>query len=191
MNNEIEIWKDIPNHEGKYQVSSFGRARSLDRITNIGNNKPDRYYKGKILSTIGSSDNHNTIKISHKTYKIDRIICTLFIGEPPTIKHQVNHIDSNSMNDYYKNLEWSTEKENINHAFRGGIGNIGDNHSFAKLNKIKVLKIKELIKEHVSHYIIAKQFNVSRVTIDNIANNKIWKHVDNGFEIRVPITPNT
>ena len=27
-----EIWKDIPNYEGYYQVSNFGRVRSMDRL---------------------------------------------------------------------------------------------------------------------------------------------------------------
>lgn len=190
-NKEEEVWKDMPNHIGSYQASSFGRVRSLDRLVNPGNGKPIRNYKGKILSTIGSSDNHNTVKLPDKTYKVDRIICIIFHGEPPTSKHQVNHIDSNSWNDYYKNLEWMTGKENVNHSLRAGIGNIGDKHHAAKLNTKKVLEIKDLIKQGISHYKIAKDFNVSRVTIDDIANHKKWNHVDTGFEIRTPITPNS
>ena len=31
-NLENEIWKDIPSFEGKYQVSSTGRVRSLPRL---------------------------------------------------------------------------------------------------------------------------------------------------------------
>jgi hypothetical protein len=32
MNIVDEIWKDIPEYEGFYQVSSFGRVRSVDRV---------------------------------------------------------------------------------------------------------------------------------------------------------------
>lgn len=28
---KIEIWKDIPGYEGRYQASSFGRIKSLER----------------------------------------------------------------------------------------------------------------------------------------------------------------
>ena len=27
-----EIWKDIPNYEGLYQISNFGRVKSLPRM---------------------------------------------------------------------------------------------------------------------------------------------------------------
>ena len=29
---EAEIWKDIPGYEGLYQVSNFGRVKSLERV---------------------------------------------------------------------------------------------------------------------------------------------------------------
>ncbi|MBK8853106.1 MAG: hypothetical protein IPN10_03130 [Saprospiraceae bacterium] len=32
MNTEIEIWKDVPDYEGLYQVSSFGRVKSLGNL---------------------------------------------------------------------------------------------------------------------------------------------------------------
>lgn len=33
---ESEIWKDVPGFEGAFQVSSFGRVRSLPRIDALG-----------------------------------------------------------------------------------------------------------------------------------------------------------
>jgi hypothetical protein len=36
---EIEIWKDIENYEGFYQVSNLGRIRSLDRIIKRANGR--------------------------------------------------------------------------------------------------------------------------------------------------------
>ena len=47
-----ETWKDIENYEGYYQISNFGRVRSVDRYiyntSNFGNNKVS-FYKGKIM----------------------------------------------------------------------------------------------------------------------------------------------
>ena len=31
-----EVWKDIKDYEGCYQVSNFGRVRSLDRLDRNG-----------------------------------------------------------------------------------------------------------------------------------------------------------
>lgn len=33
---ENEIWKDIPGYEGYYQVSNFGRVKSLRRVLKAG-----------------------------------------------------------------------------------------------------------------------------------------------------------
>ena len=33
-----EIWKDIEGYEGEYQISNFGRVRSLDKKVNVKNN---------------------------------------------------------------------------------------------------------------------------------------------------------
>ena len=41
-----EIWKDISGFEGLYQISNFGRVRSLDRIDSMG-----RLHLGQILKT--------------------------------------------------------------------------------------------------------------------------------------------
>lgn len=38
-----EIWKDIKDFEGYYQISNLGRVRSLDRIIN------GQRYNGKII----------------------------------------------------------------------------------------------------------------------------------------------
>ncbi|WP_235808609.1 NUMOD4 domain-containing protein, partial [Lacticaseibacillus paracasei] len=40
---EKEIWKDIKNYEGLYQISNLGRVRSLDRVDLQG-----RRLKGKV-----------------------------------------------------------------------------------------------------------------------------------------------
>jgi len=40
----MEIWKDFAGYEGIYQVSNFGRVKSLDRVDSYG-----RKHKGKVL----------------------------------------------------------------------------------------------------------------------------------------------
>lgn len=44
-----EIWKDIRDYEGIYQVSTFGRIRSLDRYVK-GRYDNMQLIRGKILS---------------------------------------------------------------------------------------------------------------------------------------------
>ena len=56
-----EIWKDIRNYKGRYQVSNHGRVKSLDRVYTYIKHYSDKdviathHFKGRILSTGHSS----------------------------------------------------------------------------------------------------------------------------------------
>ena len=53
-----EIWKDIKNYEGYYQISNFGRVRSLDRLIIYSNGKR-RIHKGILIKTFESAADAN------------------------------------------------------------------------------------------------------------------------------------
>ncbi|WP_049167324.1 NUMOD4 domain-containing protein, partial [Lacticaseibacillus rhamnosus] len=40
-----EVWKDVKGYEGYYQVSNYGRVRSVDRVDMRGQHR-----KGKVLA---------------------------------------------------------------------------------------------------------------------------------------------
>lgn len=71
-----EIWKDIKNYEGYYQVSNLGNVKSLSR--KIGN----KYYKSKMLK---KSDNRGYLQVQlwkHSNMKwslIHRLVAEAFI----------------------------------------------------------------------------------------------------------------
>lgn len=121
MNDELEIWKDIEGYEGLYQVSNYGRVRSLDKITKAG--KGCKLHKGKIRKLREDKDGYLTIVLydgkRRNTYRVSRLVAYHFVtNDDPINKTQVNHIDENKQNDYYKNLEWCTPSYNINYGNR-------------------------------------------------------------------------
>jgi len=61
----------------------------------------------------------NGIRIKKNQF-IHRLLCKAFISNPENKAH-VNHIDGNKINNNLSNLEWSTEKENSQHAVRTGL----------------------------------------------------------------------
>lgn len=133
----IEVWKDIPQFEGLYQVSNMGRVRSLSRTVRCGKYerttigrilKPNPDLRGGYLLVSLSKDSHV------KCLKIHRLVATCFCdGYFP--KAVINHKDGNRQNNFSSNLEWCTQKQNINHSIdilgnTPGCG-IGKKHPFS------------------------------------------------------------
>ena len=66
MENQIEIWKDIPGYEGLYQVSNLGNVKSLDRIVFNKGNKSLQKIKGKNLSKGTSKEKYFKVNYQKK-----------------------------------------------------------------------------------------------------------------------------
>jgi len=49
-----------------------------------------------------------------KTYRVARLVCEAFNGPPPEGRNVCMHLDENSRNNRPGNLEWGTQKENLN-----------------------------------------------------------------------------
>lgn len=110
-----ELWKDVYmyrgiNYEGKYRISSKGRAQNTKRgnFLNPYSNKTHPY--PCVTFTKG--------KDSHKTIKLHRIVAEMFLINPNGYKH-INHKDENPGNFDINNLEWCTQQYNNNYGSRG------------------------------------------------------------------------
>ncbi len=173
-----EIWKDIPDYIGIYQVSNLGQVKSLDRTITKGNNFTQKC-KGKILSKwINGRGYANTVLWkdgTQKTFRIHRLVCIMFL-ENPLDKEQVNHKDGNKLNNCVDNLEWCTNLENIRHAYKTGLktGNLGTINGSSKLTEEEVISIRNSSK---SSETLAYLYKVNTSTITRIKSRKLWKHI--------------
>lgn len=112
-----EIWKDIPNYEGWYQVSNLGRVRSLDRYVNGNKITCEKQkMKGKILKPVRDKLGYLRVSLKQntktKTFLVHRLVAIAFIPNPNNLPY-VNHIDENTSNPVFTNLEWCTEQYNV------------------------------------------------------------------------------
>jgi hypothetical protein len=106
----IEIWKPILGYEGLYEISSFGRVKSLPRNSTI---KKERFLKqhdaghGYLVVNLSK-------RINQRTIRVHRLVAEHFIKKIQG-KPEINHIDGLKINNNKNNLEWVTNKENNLH----------------------------------------------------------------------------
>ena len=114
-----EVWKDIKDYEGCYQVSNFGRVRSLDRLDRNGFKR-----NGVIKKPQDNGNGYQYVQLKkdakRKNFYIHRLVATYFINEIAD-KDFVNHKDGNKKNNMVDNLEWCTQSENMKHAYESGL----------------------------------------------------------------------
>lgn len=119
-----EVWLPIEEFQGAYEVSTYGSVRSVTRVIQYSDNKPDRVLKGHMLSP--QVDKYGYVRIRLRlnrksvTRKVHRLVAQTFIANPKG-KEQVNHIDGDKENNYISNLEWCTNSENQTHAISIGL----------------------------------------------------------------------
>lgn len=140
--NHQEIWKDIKGYEGKYQVSSFGRVKSVTRtITKINKYGKlcDFRWPEKILSqSVWGNGGYFSIafggskSINRSSHLVHRLVAQAFIENPLNLP-EVNHIDADRKNNNVANLEWCDRAGNTLHAYNLGNKHRGSGHQFASL----------------------------------------------------------
>lgn len=160
----IEKWLPILGYEGIYEVSNLGEIRSLDRKVYDG--RGFRLIKGKKLSN--NNGKYLCVTLSNgklrKTVAIHRVVCETFIFKENS-KLVVNHKDLNKHNNAVENLEWCTQKENYNHAFK--LGKIKPYWIGKKRDKETILKISNSKKGCLS--------NRKGITLNQSTKDKISK----------------
>lgn len=109
-----EVWKDITGYEGFYQVSDFGRVRSVDRNVTYKNGTVV-FYNGQLIKPIKDKKGYYGVGLSKgglwKRVKVHRLVAKEFIPNLNNLP-QVNHKDENKSNNKVDNLEWCTNEYN-------------------------------------------------------------------------------
>lgn len=101
-----EIWKPVKGFEGKYEVSSLGRVKSLNyNNTSVEHILKQQYKQGYYIVCL----KHNVFK------RVNRLVAEAFIPNPDNLPY-VNHKDEDKTNNIVTNLEWCNASYNVKYG---------------------------------------------------------------------------
>lgn len=183
---DVEEWRCIADFPD-YAVSSFGRVKRIaadarnHRVTGTPL-RPATSPRGYLFVTLCISGIATSVRIN-------RLVCSVFHGAPPSALHHAAHNDGKVSNNYKDNLRWATGIENEADKLTHGTAAIGDKH-WSKLSPEKRAKgeshgLAKLTDEDIpkiradprGQRQIAIIFGVTSRVIWSIKNHKTWRHV--------------
>ena len=137
--------------------------------------------RGNTLKPQLNDKGYLRVSIGKKLRFVHRLVAERYIPNPNNLP-QVNHKDGNKLNNCVDNLEWTSNKENREHALKNKLHLCGEECSWSKLKEKDVIYIldhypKATIKE------LALKFNVNKSTISDIVHNRTWKQLKRYAEL--------
>lgn len=174
-----EIWKDIPNYQGLYQVSNLGNVRSLDRKKLQWNRFEivEVIYKGKVLKPQITNRGYLKVCLSKngksKHFNIHKLVAMSFF-ENYDSNLTIDHIDCNKMNNNINNLRQITIKENIQLSYKNNL------HKLRKVYKCDLNN--NIIEVYESVADASRKNNCSSQLIKNCCDRKKHCLTGKGFK---------
>lgn len=180
-----ERWKDIEGYEGLYQISDYGRVKSLRK----------KYYG--ILRVKISKQGYCCIVLSNmniqKSFRINRLVGIHFLNKCNYKQLQANHNDENKLNNHYTNISWMTPIENCNYGTRNKRISIKQH---IRINQYTLNG--DFIKTWESLTAATKATNISIGHISLCCNGLrksaggfLWKHYEGNTDKILSYSPNT
>ncbi|MEE3439923.1 NUMOD4 domain-containing protein [Ruminococcus sp.] len=160
-----EVFLDIPNYEGLYQVSNLGRVRRNGKIL-----RPFKNEKGYLRIDLYKNG-------TKRTARVHRLVAHSFIPNPQNLP-EINHKDEDKTNNAVGNLEWCDAQYNNNYGTR--------TKRSAESHQKPILQFDKkgnFIAEYKSTIEASNKLNISQGNICNCcsgirksAGGYIWKY---------------
>lgn len=158
-----EIWTEIEESE-HYELSNYGNVRN--KYTKVL--KSFTYIKNGI---------YKAYCLDSKQYLAHRLVAKYFVDNPnPEEYNVVNHLDENTHNNFSGNLEWTTNKGNLNYSNCGR--RVGDKLSKGKIYQYdkdgNIIKIWNSLEECAKNGFLGVKTAIRKNTFNRFFDNCFW-----------------
>lgn len=166
-----EIWRNAVGYAGHYQISNYGRAKSLKRG------------RQEILRAVKNPAGYSIVVLfknnERKNFSIHQLVAQAFI-ENLYDKPFIHHRNHKRLNNCVWNLEWVTQIENMGYASQAGTVKAGADNPAAKLTAEDVRYIRRVYVPRHPKFgatALAKKFNVCIQRICDVVRYRTYKNV--------------
>jgi len=156
-------WRRLSSPYRNYEVSDAGAVRRGGREMA---GAVDRYgYRTVLLSYAGLS----------KRFKVHRLVCEAFHGEP-SAGQDARHLDGNRSNNASSNLAWGSRAQNVMDAVRHGThhANRGESHPKAKLTAEQVASARDRHRLGESGRSLAREYGITSANMSRLLRGETW-----------------
>lgn len=177
-----ESWRPVIGWEGRYEVSSAGRVRSVSRCGVHGREK-SRVFPSKLLTPIVTAKGYLVVNFTDNAVvgvprrrvqrKIHHLVLEAFIGPKPP-ETQGCHNNGIKEDCRLSNLRWDTAAGNCADKIRHGTVQCGERNGNAKLTSSLVAMIRSSTE---SSRTLAKSLGISKTNVLDIRSRATWGHI--------------
>lgn len=172
----IETWKAVVGFEGLYEVSDWGRVRSIDRVRHVVRRLSDgrevhsnRHLRGVMLKPGTVESGHQLVVLGKGNSRlVHSLVLTAFVGPRPAGSDSC-HEDGDPANNNLLNLRWGTRSDNVRDMLSHGRTRSG-------LCTDDVARMKSMFST-MSNSQIADIFGITTGNVCSIRNGHTWRHV--------------
>ena len=183
---EGEEWIDIVGYDGLYNVSNFGRVKSVERL--VRNGKSERLVKERMLSQANTKDGRNSVMLSvnnkAKSFPINQLVYFSFHRNSFYKKgfDEITHIDKNPKNNMLSNLNLVSSKDSKAISIKHGKLNFKRMNEYNEKRKIEYQKLTHITCNYCNKKLSKENFEYGRKKCKecrNIARNQLNKSKKN------------